>query len=48
MTKGSHLTLSERIIIEQGLTNGASRTAIARTLCKDKSTIAKEVKKEEK
>lgn len=48
MTKGSHLTLSERIIIEQGLTNGASRTAIARTLGKDKSTIAKEVKKRRK
>ncbi len=44
MNKGAHLTLSERIIIEKGITNGATKVAIASTIGKDKSTITKEIK----
>ena len=39
-----HLTLEERKIIEQGIKNGSSKSAIAETLGKDKSTIGKEIK----
>ena len=39
-----HLTLEERKIIEQGIRNGSSKSAIAETLGKDKSTIGKEIK----
>ncbi|MBR4908577.1 MAG: helix-turn-helix domain-containing protein, partial [Acidaminococcaceae bacterium] len=38
----SHLTLDERRIILTGIKNGSTKTAIARTLGKDKSTIGKE------
>lgn len=44
-TLQKHLTLNERKKIEDALFNGSSRTAIAETLGKDKSTICKEVKK---
>ena len=40
----SHLTLQERRIILTGITNGSTKTAIAQTLGKDKSTIGKEIK----
>lgn len=40
-----HLTLSQRIIIEQGLNDGKTFTAISRLLEKDPSTISKEVRK---
>lgn len=40
----SHLTLQERRIILTGITNGSSKTAIAQTIGKDKSTIGKEIK----
>ncbi len=40
----SHLTLEERRIILKGITNGSTKTAIARTIGKDKSTIGKEIK----
>ena len=40
----SHLTLDERRIILTGITNGSSKTAIAQTIGKDKSTIGKEIK----
>lgn len=40
----SHLTLDERRIILTGIKNGSTKTAIARTLGKDKSTIGKEIK----
>jgi Transposase and inactivated derivatives, IS30 family len=40
-----HLSLDDRKIIESALNNAATRTAIAQTLGKDKSTICKEVKK---
>ena len=40
-----HLTLSERIIIEQGLNGGLAFAAIANKIDKDPSTISKEVRK---
>ena len=40
----THMDLSDRVIIEKGLTNGSTKTAIAKTLGKDPSTICKEVK----
>lgn len=45
MTRHTHLSLNERVIIQVGLENGSSRAAIAKTLGKDRSTIAKEIKK---
>lgn len=41
----SHLTLEERRIILTGITNGSSKTAIAQTIGKDKSTVGKEIKR---
>lgn len=40
----THLTLEERRIILTGITNGSTKTAIAQTIGKDKSTIGKEIK----
>lgn len=40
----SHLTLEERRIILTGITNGSSKTAIALTIGKDKSTVGKEIR----
>lgn len=40
----SHLTLQERRIILAGITNGSTKTAIAQTIGKDKSTVGKEIK----
>lgn len=40
----SHLTLEERRIILTGITNGSSKSAIAQTIGKDKSTVGKEIK----
>lgn len=40
----SHLTLDERRIILTGIVNGSSKTAIAQTIGKDKSTVGKEIK----
>ena len=40
-----HLTLSDRVYIEQELTQGATFTSIATALYKDPSTISKEVRK---
>lgn len=42
--KNLHLSISDRIIIEKGITNGSSKKSIADTLGKDKSTIGKEIK----
>lgn len=42
--KNEHLTKAERSIIETGIRNGSSKTSIAETLGKDKSTIGKEIK----
>ena len=41
--KNLHLTLSEREIIQRGIENGSTKTSIAATLGKDKSTIGKEI-----
>lgn len=43
--KNLHLTLEERKIILKGIESAASKTDIANTLGKDKSTIGKEIKK---
>ena len=43
-----HLTLSDRIYIEQELIQGSSFKSIAKTLKKDPTTIAKEVKRNRK
>ena len=40
----SHLTLEERRIILSGITNASTKTAIAQTIGKDKSTVGKEIK----
>ena len=42
--KNSHLSLSDRVIIEKGITNGSSKAAIAEILRKDSTTIAKEIR----
>ena len=42
--KNKALTLEERRIIETGIRNASTKTAIARILGKDKSTIGKEIK----
>lgn len=42
--KYSHLTISDRQIIETGIKNNSSKKAIAKTIGKDNSTIAKEIK----
>ena len=39
-----HLTLEDRRIILTGITNGSTKTAIAQTIGKDKSTVGKEIK----
>ena len=39
--KNLHLTDQDRIIIEKGIENGSTKTAIALTLGRDKSTIGK-------
>ena len=40
----SHLTLEERRIILVGITNGSTKTAIVKTIGKDKSTVGKEIR----
>jgi IS30 family transposase len=41
----THLTLEERRIIEAGIGNGSNKASIARTLGKDETTVAKEIRK---
>lgn len=40
----SHLTLEERRTILTGITNGSTKSAIAKIIGKDKSTVGKEIK----
>lgn len=40
----THLTSVERRIIETGIRNGSTKTAIAKTIGKDNSTVGKEIK----
>lgn len=42
--KYSHLTAQDRHIIESGISNGATKAAIAKTIGKDSSTVGKEIK----
>lgn len=42
--RSKHLSLEERKIIENGIRNGATKRAIASTVGKDPSTIAKEIR----
>ena len=42
--KITHLTPEERRIIETGIRNGSTKTAIAKTIGKDNSTVGKEIK----
>ena len=44
LTKNSHMSYSDRLIIETGIENGSTKQAIATILGKDKSTIGKEIK----
>lgn len=44
MTKHKHLTLSDRIIIEQGLNQHLSFRSIAQSIGKDNSTVSKEIR----
>ena len=44
MNSFSHLTLEERRIILTGITNGSTKTAIAKTIGKEKSTVGKEIR----
>ncbi len=46
--KFNHLTLEERRIIFTGITNESTKSAIAKTIGKDKSTIGKEIKQHRK
>ena len=41
----SHLTLEERKIIQAGIENGSTKAAIGRTIGKDETTVAKEIRK---
>jgi IS30 family transposase len=42
---GTHLTLQERKIIQTGIENGSTKADIARTIGKDATTVAKEIRK---
>lgn len=42
--KNAHLSVVERQIIETGIHNGSSKSSIAKTIGKDKSTVGKEIK----
>jgi IS30 family transposase len=41
----THLTLQERQIIQKGIESCSSKTAIAQTIGKDPTTVAKEIRK---
>ena len=45
---GTHLTLEERKIIQAGIENNSSKASIARTIGKDATTVAKEIRKHRK
>jgi IS30 family transposase len=45
---GAHLTLEDRKVIQKGIENGATKADIARTIGKDATTIAKEIRKHRK
>ena len=41
--KGTHLSYEDRKIIQTGISNGSTKTAIANTIGKDNSTVGKEI-----
>ncbi|HOR86574.1 MAG TPA: helix-turn-helix domain-containing protein [Bacillota bacterium] len=41
----THLTLDERKVIQTGIENNSSKASIARTIGKDATTVAKEIRK---
>ena len=43
--KNLHMFSEERRIIQTGIENGSTKTAIAQTISKDNSTVGKEIKK---
>lgn len=43
-SKNSHMSLGDRIIIQTGIENGSTKSAIAKNLNKDKTTVAKEIR----
>ena len=45
MHDGTHLTLEERKIIQAGIENNSTKADIARTIGKDATTVAKEIRK---
>jgi IS30 family transposase len=45
---GTHLTLEERKIIQAGIENDSTKADIARTIGKDATTVAKEIRKHRK
>src|SRR5690554_2003498 len=44
----SHLTLEHRKIIQAGIENNSTKASIARTIGKDETTVAKEIRKHRK
>lgn len=44
----THLTLEERKIIQAGIENNSTKASIARTIGKDATTVAKEIRKHRK
>lgn len=48
MHDGTHLTLEERKIIQTGIENNSTKADIARTIGKDATTVAKEIRKHRK
>ena len=44
----THLTLEERKIIEIGISNGTNKSSISKTIGKDATTVAKEIRKHRK
>ena len=45
---GTHLTLAERNVIQAGIENGSTKADIARTIGKDATTVAKEIRRHRK
>ena len=44
MPKGKHLTLNDRQSIQMGLNEGLNFREIAESICKDQTTVSKEVR----
>ena len=42
-SKGKHMTLSDRAVIETGINSGSDKSSIAKTIGKSKSAVGKEI-----